>query len=517
MFYVPLYIEGLRSRPLLVFWLATLARAAVWIAVPMVFYSAPPSELARVLAIGREFPLEGDFGPPLAYWLAEVAFRVAGLFGVYALSQICVIATYWSVFALGRAIVGATHAAMAVLLMVGIFVFAVPTANFGPPILAMALWAAVLLFYWRAVGEGRRQYWYALAGAASLLLITSDAALILLGALVMFTAMTERGRATADIFEAWIAAAVLIAVLFVHFLLLERAGVIFTPAFERLRGAGIAGANTTVWLRLLGALVLAHAGLAVLVVLASGRPRLRVGPAPAILRTPAAPFAVTFVKTFALVPALLATIVAVLAGYRLPIGGAAPLLVLSGLGIVVAAGNRIELHHQRILGLAWVGLLLVPAIFVPIVIAVLPWTTGTELNVAQPAGAMGRFFAESFARRTGHPLAVVSGDARIAELVALAAPSRPSVYFDSDAAHSPWVSAETIREKGAVVVWRAADTDPAPPPEIKAHFPDLVPEVPHSFARPVRGTLPPLLIGWGVIRPASAPAPAPASGSTAPH
>src|ERR1019366_5726961 len=101
-------------------------------------------------------------------------------------------------------------------------------------------------------------------------------------------------------------------------------------------------------------------------------------------------------KTFALVPALLATIVAVLAGYRLPIGGAAPLLVLSGLGIVVAAGKSIELHHQRILGFAWVGLLLVPAIFVPIVIAVLPWTTGTELNVAQPAGAMGRFFAESF-------------------------------------------------------------------------------------------------------------------------
>jgi hypothetical protein len=510
MFYVPLYIEGLRSRPLLVFWLATLAQAAVWIAVPMVLYSAPPGELARVLAVGREFPLEGDFGPPLAYWLAEIAFRVAGLFGVYLLSQICVIATYWSVFALGRAIIGATHAAMAVLLMVGIFVFAVPTANFGPPILAMALWAAVLLFYWRAVGDGRRKYWYALAGAASLLLITSDAALILLGPLVLFTAMTERGRATADIFEAWIAAAVLIAVLFVHFLLLERAGVTFTPALERLRGAGIAGANTAAWLRLLGALVLAHAGLAVLVVLASGRPRLRVGPAPAILRPPVAPFAVTFVKAFALVPALLATIVAVLAGDRLPIGGAAPLLVLSGLAIVVAAGNSIELHHQRILGLSWLGLLLAPAIFVPIVIAVLPWT-GTELKVALPAGAAGRFFAESFARRTGHPLAVVSGDDRIAELVALAAPSRPSVYFDAHPEHSPWVSAETIREKGAVVVWPAANTDPAPPPEIKAHFPDLVPEVPHSFARPVRGRLPPLLIGWGVIRPASP------AGATAPH
>ena len=134
----------------------------------------------------------------------------------------------------------------------------------------------------------------------------------------------------------------------------------------------------------------------------------------------------------------------------------------------------------------------------------MPWTIGTDLEVAQPATAMGRFFADSFERRTGHPLAVVSGDTRIAALVALAAPSRPSVYFDADPKRSPWVTAQDIREKGAVVVWPAADTNPAPPPEIKARFPDLVAEVPQTFERPVRGRLPPLLIGWGMIRPAAA-------------
>ena len=313
MFYVPLYIEGLRSRPALVFWLATLAQAAVWILVPLLFYAAPPGELARLLAIGHEFPLDGAFGPPLAYWLAEIAFRAAGLFGVYALSQICVIATYWCVFALGRAIVGATHAAMAVLLMVGISIFTVPTPDFGPPILAMALWAATLLFYWRAVGQKRREYWYALSVSAALLLITSDAALILLGALILFTAMTKPGRAAADTFEAWIAAAVLIGMSCVHFLLLARAGLDPTPTLERLRSAASAGANTAAWLRLLAGLIVAHAGLAVLLVLASAWPRTRDGAPPAIARSPAAPFAVTFVKVFALWPALLATIIAVLA------------------------------------------------------------------------------------------------------------------------------------------------------------------------------------------------------------
>ena len=63
---------------------------------------------------------------------------------------------------------------------------------------------------------------------------------------------------------------------------------------------------------------------------------------------------------------------------------------------------------------------------------------------------------------------------------------------------------QAVRLNGAVIVWPSPDTNPAPPPDIKARFPSLVPEVPHAFARPVRGRLPPLLVGWGVVRPADA-------------
>ena len=59
--------------------------------MPALFYSAPPNELAQLLAIGHEFRFDAGVGPPLAYWLAEIAFRVAGLFGVYVLAQLCVI------------------------------------------------------------------------------------------------------------------------------------------------------------------------------------------------------------------------------------------------------------------------------------------------------------------------------------------------------------------------------------------------------------------------------------------
>jgi hypothetical protein len=143
---------------------------------------------------------------------------------------------------------------------------------------------------------------------------------------------------------------------------------------------------------------------------------------------------------------------------------------------------------------------------VPAVMMLLPWTLGTDLAVDEPAAAMGRFFAASFQSRTGHPLAVVTGQIGPAALVALGARSRPSVYFDEDPERSPSVTPDIIRKKGAVVVWLAADTTPTPPPDIKAYFPDLVPEVPHVFERRVQGRMPALRLGWGVIRPAPAAA-----------
>src|SRR5262247_101818 len=172
MLYVSILVELLRSRPALAVWLAVLLQALLWTLVPALFYGAPPGDLATTIAIGHEFPLGTYRGPPLAFWLADVVYILSGrhLFGVYLLSQICVVITYWAVFELGRAMVGAQQAALAVLLLVGISAITVPTPEFGPVVLTMPLWAVILLHYWRAVGEGRRVYWLPLAIEIGLLL-----------------------------------------------------------------------------------------------------------------------------------------------------------------------------------------------------------------------------------------------------------------------------------------------------------------------------------------------------------
>jgi hypothetical protein len=258
------------------------------------------------------------------------------------------------------------------------------------------------------------------------------------------------------------------------------------------------------WLGEIGSLLLAHAGVVVLVMLASKSYLRTTEKVPVFLRSFTDPFAKRFVYFFALVPALATSAFAALTGER-QTGGYAPDLVLSGLAVVVVAGNAIPWHRSRLVATAWLLLLLVPPASVVAAILVGPWFV-IPLEVSRPAAAMGQFFADNYQRRTGAPLAIVAGDVRTATLVALAAPSRPSLFLDSTPERTPWVTADDIRRKGAVLLWENADTRAEVPLDVGARFPGLVAEVPRIFERRVQGRLPLLRIGWAVIRPQNEPA-----------
>jgi hypothetical protein len=497
MLHTSLIVELLRSQPRLIVGLAALAQGALWWLVPSLFYASPPGDLPMVLAVGHEFPLGSAFGPPLAFWLAEIAFRIGGAPGVYLLAQVCVVTAYYGVFTLARAIVGVHHAAFAVLLMVGILAFAAPTPGFGPAILALPLTVFALVNLWRAVGERKRAAWFALALNLGLLLLTTYAGLILAAAIGVFLATARRGRRALRSTEPWLASIVIIAVLFPHLIWLDLAG-------DRLFDLLVPAVTGSSWLSGLSGffemLLLSHVGLMLLVGLGARWRTSSKQNAPVFVRSSTSPFGKRFVYFFAAVPALLAASVAGLSAPPAP-GSVAPYVALSGLAVVVLSGNSIFWPRPRLLATAWALLLLAPPLGVAAAVVGLPWLGVPGAGVDRPAAAMGRFFAENFTRRTGAPFAIVTGDLGTAALVALGAPGRPSLYLDASPGRTPWVTADDIRRKGAVVVWPNADTRAEVPPAIAARFPGLVADVPHAFEREVQGRLPLLRIGWGVIRP----------------
>src|SRR5258707_4820870 len=144
--FTSLIIELIRARPRLVVWLVVLLQAALWLIIPLTLYRSPPGDLATVLAYGREYQVGTDLGPPLAFWLADIAFRLSGnhMFGVYLLAQLCSVATFLTLYQLARAIVGGQQAVLAVLLTMTVAAFSSPGLEFGPMVLAPPLWVLLL-------------------------------------------------------------------------------------------------------------------------------------------------------------------------------------------------------------------------------------------------------------------------------------------------------------------------------------------------------------------------------------
>src|SRR5258708_16408809 len=98
--FTSLIVELIRARPRLVVWLVVLLQAALWLVLPLLLYRSPPGALPTVLAYRREYQLGTALGPPLAFWLADVAFRLAGahMFAPYLPAQPCSIAMFCALY-----------------------------------------------------------------------------------------------------------------------------------------------------------------------------------------------------------------------------------------------------------------------------------------------------------------------------------------------------------------------------------------------------------------------------------
>src|SRR5713226_5507604 len=289
--FTSLVIELIRARPRLVVWLVVLLQAALWLMLPLLLYGSPPGDLATVLAYGREYQVGTDLGPPLAFWLGDIAFRAAGnhMFGVYLLAQLCSVATFWTLFLLARAVVGGQQAVLAVLLL------------------------------------------------------TTSAALGLLILVAGFAVATLRGRRTLTSFDPLYALLVIVVLALPYLIWLIRADTLALPQWPAIADLSDGALH---WGDLLGGLLLAISGIVLLVVINSGWFGRNPEEAPIIYRPPVEPLARDFVYFFAIAPALAGSLISGLFDLDRVAGGAGIALLMPGLAAIVAAGDLVQLRRQ---------------------------------------------------------------------------------------------------------------------------------------------------------------------------
>jgi hypothetical protein len=251
---------------------------------------------------------------------------------------------------------------------------------------------------------------------------------------------------------------------------------------------------------LLASLILAMSGIVLLAVLNADRFSRKPEEAPIIYRPSVDRLARQFVYCFALAPALAGSLISGLLDLDHVEGGAGVVLLLSGLAVMVAAGDLVHLRRQRLLRSVWVAAMIAPVILVIGRALFLPWTGLGEVATSLPANDIAQFFGDNYERRTNQPLRVVTGDPRLAALISLGR-GRPRLWLDGAPQRTPWLTPESFTQTGGVVVWRAADTEGAPPPDLARRFPGLAPELPRAFEWWIAGRQPPLRLGWAIVRP----------------
>ena len=497
--FTSLVVELIRARPRLVVWIVVLVQAGLWLFLPMLLYRSPPGDVATVLAYGREYQVGTWLGPPLAFWLADIAFRAAGntMFGIYLLAQVCAVVTFWIYYQLARAIVGGQQAVLAVLLSMTVVAFSSPGVEFGPLVLARPLWALLLLHSWQLIGQNRRNAWFAWSIEAGLLLLTISAAPLLLLLLAGFAVATERGRRVLTSLDPLYALLVIAVLVLPYLIWLLRADALVMPPWPAISDLGTRAMQ---WGWLLASLALAMSAIVLLVILNSRWFIRDAGDAPIIYRPTVDPLARDFVYFFAIAPALLGSFLAGLFNFDHIVGGAGVALLMSGLAVIVATGDLLHLRRQRVLRTVWAAALVAPALAVIATTLFLPWTGAGEVPTSLPAKTIAGFFGDNFERRTNQRLRAVAGDPQLASFIAMST-GRPHLLLDATPERTPWLSVAKFNQTGGVVVWRASDTSGAPPPDIAQRFPGLVPEVPRAFEWMVNGRQPLLRIGWAIVRP----------------
>jgi hypothetical protein len=495
---------------LFVAWLAL--RTAAWTLVALA-QPNPPLDIVEWLAWGREWQLGYHKHPPLAAWVAELAFRLTpgSLLGVYLAGYLSVAAALWSVWNLARRLVPPRAALAATVCLDGVVFLGSGAAEFNNQVLLIAFWALAVERFHAAVTRDRWRDW-ALTGLALglALLCKYSAAFLIVPLLAWWLWHDGLRRWTRPVLVAGVAAAVFLP----HFVwLVHHEFPTLRYAAQRARGDGDAGDPR------LGGLVFLAAQAArllpvALILLPVLRPRWRA-------LSPDLAESRSLVATAFLAPVGLHLVAALFGVQMCDIWGA-PLLTFAGLWIVSLVKTDDSGRSWGRLRLAWA------AVFAASLAmsltgnlygsAMLP----RPLRVHWPGAHLAEEVTSRYRRRHGADPAVVAGDWWLAGNIACHAGCRPSLYASREPSHfgldlarepgeprrflspdpatSPWTCDDDFRRRGGVLVWDAAVFGDDLPPWLGERFPEA--EGQRALTpRFLGGSEAKLRVGWAMVAP----------------
>lgn len=164
-----------------------------WTLVPLLSNTSLHLDTAEALYWGHEWQWGYDKHPPLSAWAAEIFGRLFGDWGLYLLSQVCIVAAAGGLWLLGGELrLSCTQRVLGVLLLDCVFYYTYATPEFNVNVLQLPFWT----FGWwaglAAVRSGAWRHWIVLGVCVGLGALVKYFAVFLL--VPLFCAWWQRGE-----------------------------------------------------------------------------------------------------------------------------------------------------------------------------------------------------------------------------------------------------------------------------------------------------------------------------------
>lgn len=450
--------DRLRESPAHVVVALCCVQALLWTLIPALTTVSPlalPVDVTEGYLWGREWVLATYKHPALPSWVLEASRIVTGRIGwpAYLVSQLFIAATLSLIYLLGRETMDAQRGAAAALLMTGVFFFSWFSPEFNHNIAQMPFWIGVVWALWHATRANGLAAWLYVALFATACVYTKLSCAVLLVTAGLWLLWDEQARATLKTRNPWIALALFLVLTAPLMLWLWRNN--FLPLDYAERRANSAS-SVSIPEFLIGQ-VGRHAGLLGLLAW-SGLLWHSKRPAPdAAFPRQTATAARAYLLIMAIGPLLALIVASLVLGMQLKPAWTASMSTLSGLLAIALCSHRFTTwtYARLARGAAFALVVTVACFAYESLYGFRDTGRYRPQQAAFPADQIAAHALKAWADATTAPLRIVVGETRIAGLVALAAPSLPSLMTEADTWRSPWITPERLRREGALLVWSA--------------------------------------------------------------
>ena len=450
---------------------------SVWTLFPSLIRFTPPLDSMEGATWGHQLEWGYDKNPFLNGWLTHLAVILGGTSGwmIYLFSQLSVALCFWASWQLGKKILSPTHAAVAVLLMVGMQYYNFHAIDFNDNTLELGLWALTILFFYEALTEKKILKWILTGITASLGMMAKYYTVMLLAPMLLFLCFNASARMEFKKPGLYYSLAIFTLISLPHFIWL------FSHNFVTLHYAFNRVSAPPTWLNHLSfPLEFAWQQLEVFLPSLILFCLLLIGKKPAIVKLtpPLSHFNKSFLLIMGLGPFILTVLLSAIAGLKLRAGWGQPLLSLWMILLFVwVTPNLTTARVYRALLLAY-GFL--AAILMGYTFSLTHPNSTSSANY--PGKIISSVLTQEWQNEFHTPVAYIAGARWVSGNIAFYSPTHPAVYINWNHEISPWINEAKLKQQGAIFVWDPEESNQASIDEIRKRFPHLQPMQTLHFA-----------------------------------